>query len=347
VIAPFAFATLPAVARSDIEPARRVRALLRGTEAAEVAARALADLVGEPVTITLRRVRSRDPSLAARDAVAVRFAADDHAFVVDVEASLAAIVVARALKQRVPRIVDGFAEPVAGAFAAVLHAMFRRALSTPLRVEAVGPSTALVGELPDAVTASFTARVGPDAFDARVHGPRAALPPATARLGDLGALPIALPIVVATCLATRADLALRDGDVLLVPETRLRGTGALTGPVVLVAPRSERGLEATLAEDGRLVVRTERAASQPWSTMDSNATLEVLEDAPLVVRIELGVVEMTAREWAALGPGDVIPLGRKLGDPAVLRVGGVEVARGELVQVDGEYGVRILAGETP
>lgn len=73
-----------------------------------------------------------------------------------------------------------------------------------------------------------------------------------------------------------------------------------------------------------------------------NATLEVLEDAPVVVRVELGAVEMKAREWAALAPGDVVPLGRKLGDPASLRVGGVEVARGELVQVDGEYGVRIL-----
>ena len=61
-----------------------------------------------------------------------------------------------------------------------------------------------------------------------------------------------------------------------------------------------------------------------------------------MVRVELGVVEMKAREWAALSPGDVVTLGRKLGDPAVLRVGGIEVARGEIVQVDGEYGVRIL-----
>ena len=66
------------------------------------------------------------------------------------------------------------------------------------------------------------------------------------------------------------------------------------------------------------------------------------EDAPVVVRVEIGAVEMKAREWAELGAGDVVTLGRKLGDPAVLRVAGVEVARGELVQVDGEYAVRIL-----
>ena len=61
------------------------------------------------------------------------------------------------------------------------------------------------------------------------------------------------------------------------------------------------------------------------------------------MRVELGTVEMKAREWAALGPGDVVALGRKIGDPAILRVGGVELARGELVQVEGEMAVRIIA----
>lgn len=75
----------------------------------------------------------------------------------------------------------------------------------------------------------------------------------------------------------------------------------------------------------------------------TTTTLEVLEDAPVVVRVELGSVEMKAREWAELAPGDVIALGRRVGDAAILRVGGVELARGELVQVDGEYGVRIVA----
>jgi len=70
-------------------------------------------------------------------------------------------------------------------------------------------------------------------------------------------------------------------------------------------------------------------------------TVEVLQDAPLVVRVELGTVEMTEREREALGPGDVVAIGRKIGDGVVLRVGGVEIARGELVMLDGEMAVRI------
>jgi flagellar motor switch/type III secretory pathway protein FliN len=76
--------------------------------------------------------------------------------------------------------------------------------------------------------------------------------------------------------------------------------------------------------------------------MTQEATAEALGDAPVVVRVEVGTAQMLAREWAELCPGDVVTLGRKLGEPVILRAGGVEIARGELVQVDGEVGVRIL-----
>lgn len=77
-------------------------------------------------------------------------------------------------------------------------------------------------------------------------------------------------------------------------------------------------------------------------TTSPTVTSIALEDAPVVVRVEVGTVEMTAAAWSQLAPGDVVTLGKRLGEAAVLRVAGAEVARGELVQVDGELGVRIL-----
>ena len=74
----------------------------------------------------------------------------------------------------------------------------------------------------------------------------------------------------------------------------------------------------------------------------SGALVEAVGEVPVVVRVEIGVAEMRAREWAALGRGDVIALGRKIGEPVTLRVGGVAVAKGELVEIEGEVGVRIL-----
>ncbi len=73
------------------------------------------------------------------------------------------------------------------------------------------------------------------------------------------------------------------------------------------------------------------------------AMSQAMGDVPVVVRVEIGAAEMRAREWAALGKGDVIALGTRIAEPVVLRVGGIEVARGELVEIDGEVGVRILS----
>ena len=70
--------------------------------------------------------------------------------------------------------------------------------------------------------------------------------------------------------------------------------------------------------------------------------VDAVGDIPVVVRVEIGEATMTAREWAALRPGDVVTLGRRAGEHVVLRAGGVPVARGELVTVDGEVGVRVV-----
>jgi flagellar motor switch/type III secretory pathway protein FliN len=79
-----------------------------------------------------------------------------------------------------------------------------------------------------------------------------------------------------------------------------------------------------------------RTMSEQKDTLDA-----AILDSPVVVRVEVGSVSFTAREWAELRPGDVIEMGIGLAEPVVLRIAGCEVARGELVNVDGELGVRI------
>jgi flagellar motor switch/type III secretory pathway protein FliN len=74
---------------------------------------------------------------------------------------------------------------------------------------------------------------------------------------------------------------------------------------------------------------------------ESGALANAVLDAPVVVRVEVGAVTLSAREWAELRPGDVIETGRRIADVVSLRVGGREVARGELVNVEGQLGVRI------
>jgi flagellar motor switch protein FliN/FliY len=379
-VAPFPWATIEAVSRADEATAASLRRFARAHVKLEAVAAALSELSGERVEILVRRTRRLDASRGADDSSGVMLAPADDArsptkrALIELEGALAAQLVARALRQAAPRVTDPArpASPaIAGAVAAVLAAVLRRAhAGTALRVVAAGPGHALARDLaagaPASTTTSLTVVLGADAFEARVSVPEAAFvatpEPASliAALSLLGDAPIALPLVVATTLASRSELAsLARGDAFLPTgmglarpgapgATAASRDGALSGKVSLVAPRGERGLGADLAPDGRLVVRG--LEPHPWDAPmpepDRSSAATVLEDAPVVVRVELGSVELTARQWAELGPGDVLTLARKLGDPAILRVGGVEVARGELVSVDGEYAVRIAARET-
>ncbi|MEW5739331.1 MAG: type III secretion system cytoplasmic ring protein SctQ [Myxococcota bacterium] len=69
---------------------------------------------------------------------------------------------------------------------------------------------------------------------------------------------------------------------------------------------------------------------------------EMLNDIPLQIAVEIGRVPVTADEVVSLKVGHVFDLNRVAGEPLDLSVNGRIVARGELVEVDGNLGVRIL-----
>jgi flagellar motor switch/type III secretory pathway protein FliN len=92
---------------------------------------------------------------------------------------------------------------------------------------------------------------------------------------------------------------------------------------------------------GEKTILLDAETTMPTPHQDQTATSEVVLEAPMVVRVEVGAVTLSASEWALLGTGDVIALGRRVSDPVLLRIGGSEVARGELVDIEGELGVRI------
>ncbi len=67
----------------------------------------------------------------------------------------------------------------------------------------------------------------------------------------------------------------------------------------------------------------------------------LLRELPVQVTCEIGQVTMTGREVLELRPGAVLPVGRPLAGPVDLTVAGRVIARGELVDVEGEIGVRV------
>jgi flagellar motor switch protein FliN/FliY len=231
---------------------------------------------------------------------------------------------------------------------------------TASRVLAAGPAGVLEADLaracPDAVVTTLTVLLGDDAFAARVvASPEAthAAPPAvwgTAAMHALDGLPVSLPVVACAVMASAADVAaLRQGDVFVPGTWRLEGAGkgAIAGPVVLAAPGSGHGVTARLVEDGSLVLGGDveplvAAGADMAQNEEENPLVAAVGEVPVLVKVEIGEARMTARQWSELDRGDVVTLGRRVGERVVLRVGGVAVARGELVVVEGEVGVRIV-----
>jgi flagellar motor switch protein FliN/FliY len=71
------------------------------------------------------------------------------------------------------------------------------------------------------------------------------------------------------------------------------------------------------------------------------ADLGRLQNVPVELAVEIGRTRMTIGEALALGPGSVVTVGRLAGDPVDLLVNGRVIARGEVVAIDEELGLRI------
>jgi flagellar motor switch protein FliN/FliY len=69
--------------------------------------------------------------------------------------------------------------------------------------------------------------------------------------------------------------------------------------------------------------------------------LERLHDVPVELAVEIGRTRMTIRETLALGPGSIVTLNRLAGEPVDLLVNGKPIARGEVVVIDEEFGLRV------
>lgn len=70
-------------------------------------------------------------------------------------------------------------------------------------------------------------------------------------------------------------------------------------------------------------------------------TMDVLLDIELPVTVRLGSAQMTFGEVMGLNAGSLVEFGRTPEEPVDVLVNGRLVARGEMVTVQGNYGVRI------
>lgn len=88
--------------------------------------------------------------------------------------------------------------------------------------------------------------------------------------------------------------------------------------------------------------------SEARGGMDSGAgsggsvNMDMLLDVELPVSVSFGYSEMTLKDILRLGTGSVIELDKSVNDPVTIIVNHKPIAKGEVVMVDGNYGVRVL-----
>lgn len=76
-------------------------------------------------------------------------------------------------------------------------------------------------------------------------------------------------------------------------------------------------------------------------TLAPPSGLDLVMDVPLKVTVELGRTRMQIRDVLELGKGSVVELDKLAGEPVDLLVNGKLIARGEVVVIDENFGIRV------
>lgn len=108
------------------------------------------------------------------------------------------------------------------------------------------------------------------------------------------------------------------------------------------APQANAKPEAAKPDAARPAAPASASAPAPVSP-----GVELLLDVELDATLRFGCREMPLGELLDLGPGDVVQLDRHISDPVDLIVGDKIVARGEVVLINGNFGLRVTEVAAP
>jgi flagellar motor switch protein FliN/FliY len=100
--------------------------------------------------------------------------------------------------------------------------------------------------------------------------------------------------------------------------------------------------EITVASDSDRIVRPMEFSQVGVSAgAAARGGMDLIMDVNLQVTVELGRTLLKVRDVLALGPGAVVELDKHAGEPVDVVVNNKTVARGEVVVIDENFGVRL------
>ncbi|WP_054694410.1 flagellar motor switch phosphatase FliY [Syntrophomonas palmitatica] len=121
------------------------------------------------------------------------------------------------------------------------------------------------------------------------------------------------------------------------------------------APPAQAWNQASYAEAPSGVKKAQQFAVQPVQfaplreveMAGAPSNIGLIMDVPLDISVELGKTRKTIKEVLELHQGAIIQLDRLAGEPVDLLVNGKLIAKGEVVVIDENYGIRITAIISP
>ena len=96
-----------------------------------------------------------------------------------------------------------------------------------------------------------------------------------------------------------------------------------------------------MTREDRARAAWQTTSATPASHHGGADDLRRLSDVPVDVAVEMGRTRMTVGETLELRHGSIVTLNRMAGEPVDLLVNGTPIARGEVVVIDEQFGLRI------
>ncbi|HTM45557.1 MAG TPA: FliM/FliN family flagellar motor switch protein [Polyangiaceae bacterium] len=349
----FRWQSLPKVSGADCAAQKNLRHLLRHFFDLTAAVKAAGEILADTVEVKLTSSGlARPPATQYRVLLADP---DQRTFlIIDAEPDLAAAAIARLLSRPLALEKPGIGLDPAlwGALSALVLELVRRsAIRSPFLVATQSPQALPQQGLQLTLAAKLNGRLHALKLWFASLSDAAPVARAPARSDYDPQLMLSVPLVVAQGATEAGQLAALSPNDTWLSREGWWINGHFSGKGVLCAPGSEVGIAVDITPKGVVIGKTKIAlsanAGDNMPNEFSDAVDQTLADLPVIVRAELGSVTLPAAEWAQLQPGDVLPFGSKVGGVVSLRVAGLILAQGELVDVDGELGVRITSVATP
>ncbi len=89
------------------------------------------------------------------------------------------------------------------------------------------------------------------------------------------------------------------------------------------------------------------AQAAPETKPASEVSLDLILDVGVTLALEIGRTRIKVRDLLQLSAGSILELDRLAGEPLDVLVNGVRVARGEVVVVNDNFGVRLTEVVSP